>query len=678
MRPAFMFLSFSACLRLLAALCLALLAGCAQDIPVFTPPAQRPAAAVDQPWPHNRVLALAYHDIEDTDPDQRFLSVRTDLLVAQLHWLRDNGYQAVSVDQILAAHQGGKPLPPKAVLLSFDDGYRSFYTRAFPILKAMGWPAIWAPVGRWLSTPAGQTVPFGQIQVNRERFATWSEARQVAQSGLVEIAAHTDDLHNGITANPQRNLEPAASTYRYDPGTQSYETAAAYRQRIGRDAQRISEKIRQATGKAPRVWVWPYGAANGEALTVLRQQGYQMALTLDEGLGATDQLMSMPRLLVSGSPGMPEFAASVLGAESQDNVRVAQVDLDYLYDPDPAQTDKNLGALVQRMADLQINTVFLQAFADPKGDGLAEAVYFPNRRLPMRADLFNRVVWQLKTRARVKVYAWMPVLSFKLPPGIARVTRLDPKHPDAAPAPDPAQYQRLSPFDPQARAAITDLYEDVARSAPIDGVLFHDDALLSDFEDAGPAALAAYRQAGLPASIPALRADPVTLQRWTRFKTQTLIDLTKTLTEHVRAIRGPQVRTARNLYAEPILQPASEAWFAQNLDDFLKTYDWTAPMAMPLMEGVPASRSEAWIRQLVATVGQRPGALERTVFELQARDWRLPQQPAVASRPLAAWMQQLLHSGARHFGYYPDDFIQDQPELNTIRPAISNAWYPYR
>ncbi|VTO17181.1 outer membrane N-deacetylase [Klebsiella variicola] len=39
----------------------------------------------------------------------------------------------------------------------------------------------------------------------------------------------------------------------------------------------------------------------------------------------------------------------------------------------------------------------------------------------------------------------------------------------------------------------------------------------------------------------------------------------------------PQVKTARNLFALPILEPQSEAWFAQNLDDFLAAYDWTYP-----------------------------------------------------------------------------------------------------
>src|SRR3546814_8847336 len=90
-------------LLLLVTGCAVLLAACAGNAPTFVAPAQRPVANVDKPWPHNHFLTLAYHDVQDANPDQRFLSVRTDLLVAQLEWLHENGYQPVSVDQILAA-----------------------------------------------------------------------------------------------------------------------------------------------------------------------------------------------------------------------------------------------------------------------------------------------------------------------------------------------------------------------------------------------------------------------------------------------------------------------------------------------------------------------------------------------------------------------------------------------
>ncbi|MBI6655682.1 MULTISPECIES: poly-beta-1,6-N-acetyl-D-glucosamine N-deacetylase PgaB [Pseudomonas] len=660
--------------RCLLVLGVMLAAACAQQPAPYTPPAERPIAPNEAPWPKNHFLGIAYHDVEDRDPDQAVVAVRTERLIEQLAWLRENGYQAVSVDQILAARRGGPALPPKAVMLSFDDGYSSFYTRVMPILRAYHWPALLAPVGSWIDTPLNQPVDFAGTPRPRGEFLTWQQIREVSQSGLVEIAAHTDANHKGILANPQGNLEPAATTRSFDPKTNGYESEAQFQARMRADVAAISNKIRTVTGKAPRVWVWPYGAADGTSLAVVGEHGYEMALTLEDGLDDLGNLMNSPRFLVASDPDGEHFANSMVAVQTKAPMRVLHVDLDNVYDPDPAQQARNLDVLVQRVVDMGAGTVFLQAFADPKGDGLVHSLYFPNRHLPMRADLFNRVAWQLHTRAHASVYAWMPVLSFALDPKLPRVTRWDPKTGQVGP--DPDQYKRLSPFDPKVRQVIGEIYQDLARVGPIDGILYHDDAVFNDFEDASPAALKAYAAQGLPDTIAALRADPAVMQRWTRFKSRYLIDFTHELTAKVRAIRGPQVLTARNIFAEPMLNPGSETWFAQNLDDFLQAYDWTAPMAMPLMEGQEVKTSNAWLEKLIATVKTRPGAMEKTIFELQAKDWRTQAAPDISAEQLAEWMGVLKRQGVTSFGYYPDNFLENSPDLKTIRPALSNQWNP--
>ena len=660
--------------RCLLVLGVMLAAACAQQPAPYTPPAERPIAPNEAPWPKNHFLGIAYHDVEDRDPDQAVVAVRTERLIEQLAWLRENGYQAVSVDQILAARRGGPALPPKAVMLSFDDGYSSFYTRVMPILRAYHWPALLAPVGSWIDTPLNQPVDFAGTPRPRGEFLTWQQIREVSQSGLVEIAAHTDANHKGILANPQGNLEPAATTRSFDPKTNGYESEAQFQARMRADVAAISNKIRTVTGKAPRVWVWPYGAADGTSLAVVGEHGYEMALTLEDGLDDLGNLMNSPRFLVASDPDGEHFANSMVAVQTKAPMRVLHVDLDNVYDPDPAQQARNLDVLVQRVVDMGAGTVFLQAFADPKGDGLVHSLYFPNRHLPMRADLFNRVAWQLHTRAHASVYAWMPVLSFALDPKLPRVTRWDPKTGQVGP--DPYQYKRLSPFDPKVRQVIGEIYQDLARVGPIDGILYHDDAVFNDFEDASPAALKAYAAQGLPDSIAALRADPAVMQRWTRFKSRYLIDFTHELTAKVRAIRGPQVLTARNIFAEPMLNPGSETWFAQNLDDFLQAYDWTAPMAMPLMEGQEVKTSNAWLEKLIATVKTRPGAMQKTIFELQAKDWRTQAAPDISAEQLAEWMGVLKRQGVTSFGYYPDNFLENSPDLKTIRPALANQWNP--
>lgn len=642
---------------------------CAQAL-TFMSPKERPQREANSPWPKNHFIVLAYHDVEDDAADQRYLSVRTSALNEQISWLLHNHYQAISVQDILDAHDGRKTLPPKAFLLTFDDGYSSFYTRVWPLLQAWNIPALWAPVGSWIDTPADQKVNFGGLMTPREQFATWDRVRELSQSPLIEIGSHTWDSHYGIPANPQGSREPAAASRLYDKATGGYETDPQFTQRIGDDVRKVTARIKKVTGKAPRAWVWPYGAANGTSLAIAQKQGYQLAFTLEDGLGDVHRLDNIPRMLISGNPSLKAFASAVTQVQESAPVRVMHVDLDYVYDQDLAQQTRNIDKLVQRVYDMKISHVFLQAFSDPLGDGNIKSLYFPNRRLPVRADLFNFVAWQLQTRAGVKVYAWMPVLSFNLDPLLPRVQRWDPQTGHAQKASTP--YVRLSPWNKQVRQQVVEIYEDLARYASFNGILFHDDAVLTDFEDAGADAMNAWGKG----SISAMQQNPAALHAWTRFKSQTLTEFTHVLSQRVKNIRGPQVKTARNLFALPIIMPESEAWFAQNIDDFLAAYDWTVPMAMPLMESIPADKSNAWLTRLVTSVAARPGAMKKTIFELQTRDWSLKQQNNVPVQRLVEWMRLLQLNGVKNYGYYPDDFIHNHPDISRIRPEFSSYWYP--
>ncbi len=651
-----------------------------------------PAQAGNTPLPG--FIALVYHNVEDRDPDQAFVGVTTEKLVAQLSWLHGNGYTPVSVDDLIAARDGRRALPDKAVLLTFDDGYASFYTRVLPILKAFRFPAVLALVGAWmeggadatvnyssddkvLAAPMRDTTQFGDKVVRRDTFLTWDQVREIAGSGLVEIASHSFDSHHGTLANPQGNSQPEVTTRRFDPVTGKSENDAEERRGLESDSATMALKIESETGKRPRVMVWPYGEHNAMAISVAAANGMPITFTLLDGVATLDRLSALPRHLISQDPSLGSFVTELRTISEARPVRVVHVDLDYVYDPDPVQQEKNVGLLVQRIYNMRISTVFLQAFADPEGDGLVRAVYFPNRVLPMRADLFDRVSWQLRTRARVQVFAWMPVLAVDLGAATVPVLAWNPK--TGATERDPKTYQRVSPFDADARNRIGMLYEDLARYSPFEGLLFHDDALLSDFEDASPPALAAYARAGLPASIFAIRANPELMARWTRLKTDALIELTHELAARVKQFRTPML-TARSLYALPVLDPRSEEWFAQTLDRFLDAYDYPALMAMPAMEKVPARDADAWLQRLVALVATRPHGLKRTIFELQAVDWRREpggKHAAIPTATLARQMRLLSRLGALNFGYYPDDFIAGHPNEHTLHRDFSLQTYPY-
>jgi biofilm PGA synthesis lipoprotein PgaB len=260
----------------------------------------------------------------------------------------------------------------------------------------------------------------------------------MASSGLVEIASHTYDLHHGIVGNPQSNLQPAATTREYDAATGRYEGDANWRARVNADLAKSASVIERETGRRPRVIVWPYGSYNDELVHMAGALGMSIALTLDDGANTADvPLTALRRTLIEHNPTLADFIAEVRGPRYPPPVRVVEVSLDDVYNADPAQQEKNLSALLDRMEVLRPTHVYVKATAG--GDGSTGAAYFPTRHLPLRADLFNRVEWQLATRDDVKVFAVMPVSVAQLPP-----------------------------------EKLAETYEDLARHAHFDGLVFDD------------------------------------------------------------------------------------------------------------------------------------------------------------------------------------------------------------
>ncbi len=601
------------------------------------------------------LLVLSYHDVRDdvaAKGDADRYAVSTANFAAHLDWLRTHGYHPVSVQQVLAARAGQVTLPTRPVLLTFDDGLRSVYTRVFPLLRAYGYPALVAPVTAWVELPPGQVVPYGPRDYTAADFVTWAQLREMQDSGLVEIGSHSQDLHRGVPGNPYGNQTPAAVTREWR-GQQGYEDEAQYRARIQRDLATSSTTLKTHLGRAPRVIVWPYAAYNRATNDIAAALGMTLSFDLEgrsqeadigqQGRERVDaqSLASLGRLLLFNNPDVNDLAGELRRDLSRDGMRAMQIDLDYVYDPDPAQLERNLDKLVQRVKDIGPSHVFLQAFADPDGDGAADALYFPNRHLPMRADLFNRVAWQLRTRAGVRVFAWLPVLGYHLPDAAEqRALQIT--------ASDPADVSRLDPGNPRTLALVSDIYEDLAANAYFEGLLFHDDAYLRDDE------LPTYGG-----------GDPAR-------RTQGLVDFTLQLKQAAERWR-PKLVTVRNLFAQPVLQPHSEAWFAQTLQAFNTAYDYTALMAMPRMEG--ARDGDRWLRQLARRVAAQPHAMEKTLFELQSVDWRSGQP--LPPGELLRHTRLLQAEGVRHLGYYPDDFIGGSPALPEAREAMSARQFPY-
>ncbi len=640
-----------------------------------------PAGAADT---RNDFVTLCYHEVvpETCDlvlPDA--MPVWVSQLADHFDWIRDNGFTVIGVDDILAARRGERDLPEKSIFLTFDDGLTSFRRFVYPMLQAYKYKAMLALETTWLETPEDQPVMYGDnTHLPRSYFMTWEQIKEVADSGLVELAGHSHNLHLDHVSMPQDAMQPSGATLAYNRETGIYETPQEFYQRVKEDVVRNAQIIFERTGHRPRLLVWPYGHYRRPGVEAVLEAGYELTASLGffadrdviprflmyHNITMQDAMNAVTRGVEGGSsaftrPGIDSVHRDLL-LPVYDPQRIMHVDLDYVYDPDPEQQYRNVSALFDRVVALGANTVYLQAFSDPDGNGTASGLYFPNRHLPMRADLFNYVAWQLLNRYGAKVYAWMPVLGFEIP-GRPLVT---PSQPGKA----GSSYRRLTPFDGENRRVIGEIYQDLAMHSLVEGVLYHDDAVLGDYEDASPAARAWLDRVGLDGrSFDEIRGDPESMRRFTGMKTRYLMDFTNELAKGMEEV-SRVVLTARNVYAPVVLAPESEAWFGQNFADFLENYDYVALMAMPYMEGA-GDHPDAWLEKLAAAVKHYPAGAQKTVFELQAVDWRDGRQKPIPSATLARQMLLLQTNGIGNLGYYPENPIDNHPDVNVIYPAFS-------
>jgi len=393
-----------------------------------------------------QVLVLGYHDVVTSrQPGGDTETVDTATLAAHLNWLRSEGYQAIGLDALLAAYAGSARLPDKAVLLTFDDGYESLYTQVYPLLRAFRVPAVAALVGRWMEIPAGQPVPYSErAQRAREEFISWDQAREMQASGLVEFASHSWDLHHGIAGNPAGSLQPAATTHAFVAGA-GYESDAAWTQRVRSDLERQSTLMAQQLGQRPRAIVWPYGRYNATTEAIANELGMPIGLTLDSGRSQrAEPIGRIRRLLVDGNPAAVRLAQLVRQVDGAPTVRFVRLDLDRLADSHGADLERRISELLDHIRRLGVETVVIAAFAHPPIPGRIESVYFPNRHLPVRADLLNRVAWTIATTTQAGVLAWLPA------DGLA---------PDGAGGDAPAQQ------------TVGDLFEDLGKAVYLQGLL---------------------------------------------------------------------------------------------------------------------------------------------------------------------------------------------------------------
>ncbi|MCY3230870.1 poly-beta-1,6-N-acetyl-D-glucosamine N-deacetylase PgaB, partial [Acinetobacter pittii] len=146
----------------------------------------------------------------------------------------------------------------------------------------------------------------------------------------------------------------------------TYENDSQYQARIYNDLKKNNQLLKEHGIRSPRIMVWPYGRYNMQTVQIAKKLGMPITITLDDGADhAKQSLQNMSRILVEGGMSTNDLAQEIKNRELNltDNNRpqkIMHIDLDYIYDPDPQQQERNLGHLLDRINAMGVNTVYLQ------------------------------------------------------------------------------------------------------------------------------------------------------------------------------------------------------------------------------------------------------------------------------------------------------------------------------
>lgn len=242
------------------------------DAPVEPEPVPAPPPTIAPEDRIKQIPVLMYHEIGEVNNNNY---VRRSEFEAQVKWLAENGYHAVTLAQVYAHINDFRPLPPKPVVITFDDGYATFRGTAVPILREQGYTAT-----AFITTGL----------IGRPEHMTWAEVAELPGLGF-EIGSHS------VTHPDLRFLSGA---------------------RLTRELVEARRELQERTGARVDFFCYPAGKFNDQTPEAIKAAGYLGAVTTEYGpvtLGQSPFLWSRIRIVRGETPG--SFARKIRNATGE-------------------------------------------------------------------------------------------------------------------------------------------------------------------------------------------------------------------------------------------------------------------------------------------------------------------------------------------------------------------------
>lgn len=239
----------------------------------------------------NKALFLTYHHLDD---QESFITITPAKFKQHLQALKDKHYNVVSIEDYACFHAHRTTLPPNAVVITFDDGYRSFYDKAYPLLKQMGYPATNFLILSDVDSD-NPSLPF----------LTWSQILEMRRDGY-SFYSHTYDLHQK-KRDESGNLVPPLSNRIFLPKEKRTETEEERKQRVREDLLLGELFLKTKLHNQFSFLCFPLGEYNQSVVEEAKLLGFSLFFTTKEDIN-TGNSEEISRI----SAGMPYVSSDIL------------------------------------------------------------------------------------------------------------------------------------------------------------------------------------------------------------------------------------------------------------------------------------------------------------------------------------------------------------------------------
>lgn len=220
---------------------------------------------------HLYVPILMYHHFVEEKPlnGRMDATVTKDKLEEDMEYLEENEYTPLLPQDLKAITEGRMEMPEKPVIITFDDGYESAYTVAYPILKKTGMKATVFVIVGGVENP----------KKNEIKKLNWVEMKEMYDSGVFDIQSHSYNLHN-------ENLKGQYRKFLVN-GIQRglIECRAQYDMRVEADIVKSIDTIEENVGNKVICYSYPYGAYEEWGKDLLKKNGILFGFGTTYGAG---------------------------------------------------------------------------------------------------------------------------------------------------------------------------------------------------------------------------------------------------------------------------------------------------------------------------------------------------------------------------------------------------------